>query len=101
MKKCGVPGFFGLTRESMVDWARLNAPDVMRAFPIRDEIDKLHRQYIADVIHTLAGKPFKDWVESQTNQRHEKVIEKLDQAVYMDAECYEAFKKSKAVSGKS
>ena len=84
----------------MLDWAKTHCPEVMRALPIRDEIDKLHRQYIANIIYTIAGKPFKEWIFAMTKVRYVKVIEKQDQAVYMDPECHAAFKKSTAVSGK-
>ena len=38
----------------------------MVAFPEEPkELDKLPRQYIANVIYTLIGEPFNVWVEQQ------------------------------------
>ena len=38
----------------------------MMALPIEPkEIDKIPRQYIANVIYTIVGAPFNAWVEQQ------------------------------------
>ena len=52
-----VPFFKNLSIDLMLKFAR-NYPDAMNALPIEEEIDKLHRQYVANVIFTTVGNPF-------------------------------------------
>ena len=68
-----VPFFEGLTIEKMYEFAE-TVPGVMEAFPIiQREQDKLPREYIANVIHTLVGEKFQDWVNERADARHEKL----------------------------
>ena len=63
VKVLPVPQFEGLTIEDMLTYARARA-EVMKALPIVDkEIEKLPRQYIANVIYTIVGDAFAEWVE--------------------------------------
>ena len=39
-------------------------PGVSKYFPIEKEMEKLPRQYIANVIYTVVGNPFAIWVKS-------------------------------------
>jgi len=40
---------------------------------VQREIDRLPRDYIANIIHTIVGKPFQDWVNQKVEERHQKV----------------------------
>ena len=63
VKTIHVPHFEGLTLDTMLYHAKKNM-QVMKALPIEArEIDKLPRQYISNVIYTIVGDKFKDWVE--------------------------------------
>ena len=62
VKHISVPNYKDLTIEKMIQFAK-ERPDVMKALPIVEEIKHLHRQYLANVIYTLVGKPFMDWVD--------------------------------------
>ena len=67
-----VPYFEGLKIESFLEFAA-NYPAVMRALPMLErERLSLPRQYLVNVIYTVVGQPFKDWVEGIVNERHEK-----------------------------
>ncbi len=49
-------------------------PEVMEALPsVNKEIHKLPRAYIANVIHTIVGKPFVKWINKRVNDRNMKV----------------------------
>ena len=73
----------------------------MRAFPeVMKEILKFPRAYIGNVIHTLVGKPFADWVKKQIDLRNEKVKEEKDMMIEMDPEIARIFRQSTSVSGK-
>ena len=62
-------------------------PEVFRALPIRKaEILKLPRQYLINVIHTIVGEPFAQWVKQRVDARHKKVADDQEMHVEMDEE---------------
>ena len=50
------------------------------------------------MIYTLVGQPFREWVDSLVDERHEKVAETNDLHIDLDPEIAEIYAKSKAVS---
>ena len=62
------------------------------------EILKLPRSYIANIIHTVVGKPFLVWTQERIKSRNEKVVQDKDLSITMDKKIYEVFKASNAVS---
>ena len=98
MKTIQIPHFEGLSTETMLYHAR-NWPDVAMALPSEQrEIEKLPRQYIANVIYTVVGPVFKQWVDGEINKRNAKIIEDQDLAIDMDPEIHAAFMASQHVS---
>ena len=76
-------------------------PKVMKAFPSETkEIDKLPRQYIANVIYTLVGSPFEAWVNLRIEARHERIADDRDLNIELDPEIAVLFQASNAISGK-
>ena len=74
VKTINVPFFDGLSKEQMLAWAASQPGEVMDAFPIvKREVEKLPREYIANVIHTITGDAFVRWIEKQVNERNAKV----------------------------
>ena len=68
-----VPHFEGLTISTMLEYVEGNET-VLRALPsIKREVDRLPRAYLANVIYTIVGQPFKTWVEQQVALRNQKV----------------------------
>jgi len=59
-----------------------------------------YRQYIINVIMTLVGQPFAQWVKKRVDARHKKVAEEAEMHIHMDPEINEIYRNSKAVSGK-
>ena len=57
-----VPQFEGLTISDFLQFAKVY-PEVARALPPENEILKLPRQYVINVIYTLVGVPFETWVQ--------------------------------------
>ena len=95
-----MPHFEGLKIETMLLYAEMH-PNVMRALPsIQRERLKLPRSYIANLIYTIVGQPFKDWVENKVNERHEARREQAD-TILLDAEIADTFFASNAISGKN
>ena len=82
-------------------WHSRKFPCVGKALPIEPrEVEKLPRAYVANVIFTVVGDKFKQWVESKIQERNVKIMEEQNLAIEMDPEVYKAFKASTNVSGK-
>ena len=64
------------------------------------EIEKLPRAYVSNVIYTLVGPPFKQWVDQVIQERNKKIVEEQNLNIEMDPEVYKAFQASTHVSGK-
>lgn len=72
VKQINVPYFEGLKIESFLEYAA-DKPDVMAALPqLERERLALPRAYIANLIYTIAGEPFKKWVDNIVKRRHEE-----------------------------
>ena len=72
VKQINVPFFEGLKIEKFLEFAA-DKPDVMMALPLLErERLSLPRAYIANVIYTLVGEPFKNWVDRIVTRRHEE-----------------------------
>ena len=94
-----MPHFDGLTIDSLLGYAAVH-PEVMQSLPIiQREREKLPRAYVANIIYTLIGEPFKQWVEKRVDERHEQRRKDVD-SILMDKEIADQFHASKAVSGK-
>ena len=74
-------------------------PFIMDAFPLElQEREKMPRQYVVNVIYTLAGQKFREWVDALVNKRHEEIAEQRQLYIDLDLEVAKAFSESKAVS---
>ena len=73
----------------------------MRVLPIEEkERLKLPRQYLANVLYTVLGQDFKNWVDEQVLKRNKKVTKELKTDVEMDPEIEAIFRASKHISSK-
>ena len=95
-----IPQFDGLSIDNLLGYGG-QYTEVMRALPMaQKEIKKLPREYIGNIIVTLVGQPFRDWIQNRVDQRNAKVAEEGDMMIDMDPEIYKIFSGSNAVSGK-
>ena len=70
VKHLSAPMFDGLHIKDFLSYSEMY-PEVFRALPIRKaEILKLPRQYLINVIHTIVGEPFAQWVKQRVDARH-------------------------------
>ncbi len=98
VKHYNVPQYEGLTVEAFINFAK-GFPEAMRCLPVVEkEVEKLPRQYIINVLYTVLGERFSNWVEELVTARHQGVIEEGEQYIELDAEVAEAFRNSRAVS---
>ena len=73
----------------------------MKALPdLRREREKLPRDYIANVLYTLIGDKFKDWVKHRIESRNQHLAVKNEQLIPLDPEIGAIFKQSTDISGK-
>jgi hypothetical protein len=62
--------------------------------PEAKELPKVPRQWLANVIFSVAGQPFADWVDQVIQQRNSKIVANDNRFVAMDPEVYAAFQAS-------
>ena len=98
-KHLSVPHFEGLTVDDFLEYAGQHGR-VMDYFPPQKEIPKLPRQWIINVIYTLIGAPFSDWVAQRIQARNEKIKNEKNLTISMDPDIAAAFRNSHTVSGK-
>ena len=100
IKHLTVPHFEGLTVDDFLAYADSN-PRCALYFPPEKEIPKLPRQWIINVIYTLMGQNFSDWVSLRCVERNDKIKDKKQLNIKLDPEIAQAFRNSQTVSGKS
>ena len=76
-------------------------PQVAPYLPEPDDHRRLPRQWVINLVYTLAGKPFADWVLEHVEARNRKVVADKQLAIMMDPEIMRAFQASTHVSSKS
>ena len=81
----------------MLDFVRLY-PQVLDYLPVDKEVKKLSRSYLGNVIYTIVGDPFKEWVDAKIKERHAKIKEQQDMLVSLDPDIARIFSESTAVS---
>ena len=68
--------------------------------PDSREIHKISREWICNIIATVLGKKFTDWVKEQIENRNEEVTVKKGLEIELDPDVAAAFKASTSVSCK-
>ena len=98
MKTISIPFFEGLSLDTMLHHSK-NFPAVALHLPaVEEEIRKLPRYYIGNIIYTCVGEPFREWVDKVCEERNQKVIKEQNLEITMDKDIYAAFLNSKHVS---
>jgi hypothetical protein len=99
VKVIDVPQFEGLAIKDIFGYA-CNTPAVENALPPSKEIAKLCRGYLANVVYTLMGDPFQQWVNQQVARRNQKIAVEGNNMISMDPQIAQIFQQSTAISGK-
>ena len=94
-----VPAYENLSLEQIFSHFDDNAV-VYKYLPSGNEMRKVPKVWICNVLATVAGEPFIAWVSQQINQRNATVIQEKQLAIEMDEEVAAAFRTSTAVSRK-
>ncbi len=61
---------------------------------------KLPREYIGNLIYTIIGEPFQDWVKDRIEKRNAKLKEEQKLEIEMDPEVLRIFQSSTSVGCK-
>ena len=66
--------------------------------PDAKDLPKVPRQWLANVIYSVAGQPFADWVDEVIASRNSKIAANDKKHILMDPEVFAAFEASNQVS---
>ena len=69
--------------------------------PADKDMDRIPRAWVANVIYTIVGQPFRDFVNEQIERRNQTMISKRDLNITMDQAIFNAFQQSTSISSKS
>ncbi len=83
IKIIDVPQFEGLSIREIFAFAA-NSVLVQNVLPPSKEISKLSRGYLSNVIYTVMGEPFQQWVKQQVNLRNQKIALEGNNIIAMD-----------------
>ena len=72
----------------------------MEFLPSGKELTKMSRKFICDVIYSLTGDEFENWVNERVQQRHQKMASKKDLMLSLDPEIARCYEASQAISRK-
>jgi len=95
-----VPYYESLSLEKIKDFCRRQPNDIDRYFPDRQELHKIGREWICNVIATVLEDVFTDWVGQQINDRNIEVTDKKEMNIELDEDIAAAFNASTSVSRK-
>ena len=86
VKVIHLPQYEGLEIKFLLKFAE-DHPDVMFILPEdKGEIKKLPREFLGNVIYTIVGEPFQQWVNKQIDLRNQKMKKDKELEVELDPE---------------
>ena len=94
-----VPMYKGLTIDNILAEGRRN-PEVNNYLPDEKDLHRLPRQWLANVIYTLVGEEFQNWVTECIRNRNDHIAEKQNLIVELDPVIAAAFNNSLNISSK-
>ena len=102
VQHASIPMFEGLYLNDLLQFARdWNNGYILQALPVVEkEVKKLPREYVTNVIQTLAKDDFSEWVKRRVEARNRKLVEDREMTIQLDQTILDIFNASNAVSGK-
>jgi hypothetical protein len=76
-------------------------PQILEYFPIENEMTRLPRWYIIDLIYSVDGDSFKKWADSRRKERDSKMKSKLKVNIKMSEYAKERFAASTHCTSRS
>ena len=93
-----MPFYESLSLEKIKEFCQRQPNNIDHYFPDRQELHKISREWICNVIATVLGSTFTDWVGEQIQARNEEVTDKKEMNIELDEDIAAAFKASTSVS---
>ena len=93
------PQYESLSIERILERAR-EWKAIWNYLPDDRDLHRLPRQWVINVIYTVVGDSFQDWVNERIEQRNSKVAEDDNKMIEVDPEIAAAFNASNYISGK-
>ena len=94
-----IPQYDGLFLSNLAEFVQ-KYPEVVNYLPIPKDQAKLPKQWLVNIIYTIAGDDFAEWVKAAIDERNQKVTVKRDLMVNMDPQIAAAYDASTHVSCK-
>ena len=93
MKLVQLPLFEGLYTEDLLGFAKQwQGGRALEALPeVENEIHKLTREYLANVLSTLAGQEFIQWKDARIAARNARIKDDKDMMIDLDQEIADIF----------
>jgi hypothetical protein len=100
MRTISVPYYDSLSLQKIIEFCREQPNEMHLYMPDRLEVHKVSREWICNVIATVLGETFTNWVRVKIEARNEDVTEKKDMNIELDEDIAAAFNASTSVSCK-
>ena len=98
VKHLNVPHYEGLTFLDILGQAE-QIPEVMICLPeSQKEILKVGKQYLINLVYTIVGQKFADWVLERIELRNQKLVADRGLMIEVDEEVAKAYQASSYVS---
>ena len=83
-----MPYYDDLTIKDIVNWAQeIDGGKILEYLPVTEkEILKMPRAYIGNILYTVLGKQFEDWVQLKIKERNEARKQEKELQIAMDPE---------------
>ena len=91
MKYIYAPQYDSLSLEKIFALILKNKREILRFLPDERDLLSLPRQYVLNVIYTLEGKDFADFIKEKIAERNDSLAKKQDLMIEMDPEIARAF----------
>ena len=100
LRNIHMPHYTGLRFDDLEAEAKKH-PAVMKALPEKlKEWEKLPRAYMGNVMATIIGDKFEDWVKDKVEERNAKIKKEREMELELDDDIANIFLASTAVGGK-
>ena len=99
-KHIAVPHYEKLTLETIKEFCQEHPNEIDCYLPDGRELHKVARAWICNVIASVLGPIFTDWVRDVIEERNEELTDKKGIQIELDPDIAAAFKMSTAVSRK-
>ena len=94
-----LPHYNGLTTENLLN-IRGDYPQLSEYFPEERDLPKIPRAWLANVIYTIVGDQFNQWVQERIRERNDRVASQHDLMIELDPAIARAFEASTMISSK-